>query len=252
MRFALFLGLFIVGCTPDYLVLDADTELSDEELEAWDTATLVINSPESGAFLSLGAEASFDAVIVDAEGNELDFDEITWTSDSDAAWAVAGASVLDDQLDIGSHAITARATLPNGDRLGYTVGGVLVQSEYAGTYSGTLRMDLVSEQFSTACSGAAMLIIDPYGELVLGDASCFLSFQGFDIDGDYVIDAENDQGVVEGEILLDISGFELPLGLDGGVSETGELESGFSGDLMGFASVEGVLTATRISRDTGL
>jgi len=253
MRYALLLGLFTVGCTPDYLVLsEAETELNEEDPGTWDTAVLVINSPQSGAFVPWGEEASFDAVVVDAEGQELDFDEISWTSDADASWTIAGRSVNDDTLDVGSHAITARAELPNGDRLSHTVGGVLVQSAYAGTYSGTLRMDLVSDQITTACSGTAMLIIDPYGELVLGDASCFLSFQGVDIDGQYAIDAQNEDGSMEGEILLDISGFELPLGLDGDVSETGELQGSFTGDLMGFATVDGVLTATRITRDTSL
>jgi hypothetical protein len=247
------LGFFAVGCSPDYLVVgDGDTAV-EEDLEAWDVATLVIQSPQSGDFLPWEQDNDFEAVILDGEGNEVEFDGIEWSSSVDDAWAITGRSVEDDALDVGTHAITARAELPNGDRLTYTVGGVLVQSEYAGTYTGQLRVDLISDQISTACSGASNLVIDVYGEVVAGEANCFLSIQGFDIDGAYIIDAVNDDGDLEGEILVDLGGFfELPMTISGDVTSDGELTGTFDGDLAGFAQVEGALTVNRITRATEL
>ena len=115
--------------------------------------------------------------------------------------------------------------LPNGDRLAYTAGGVLVQSQYSGIYSGTLTVDLLADQLQTACAGGANLIVDPYGELVMGTANCFLSFQGFDIDGEYLLNVENDRGDLAGEISVDLAGlFELPLAFDGGREVEGKVK----------------------------
>ncbi len=255
MRYTALIGLFALACRPDYVVLgENDTSLGEEEVDAvWDTATLLINHPQSGDFLPWEQDNDFEAVIVDAEGNELEFDEVTWSSDIDEGWALTGRALTDDALDVGTHAITAQALLPNGDRLTYTVGGVLVQSEYAGTYTGTLRVDLISDQISTACSGSAAIVVDVYGEVVEGDANCFLSIQGFDLDGAYLVAASNDDGDMSGEIQVDLAGFfQIPMDLDGSLSEEGELSGTFSGDLLGYAQIEGLLSATRISRDTSL
>ena len=253
MRHTLLIGLvFAVGCSPDYLVVDADGTDS-AELEQWDIASLEIVSPQSGDFLPWEESNDFKAVIVDEEGNELEFDDIQWSSSIDDDWSITGRDLSDDALAVGTHAITATAELPNGDRLSYTVGGVLVQSEYAGTYTGSLRVDLISDQISTACSGAASLVVDVYGEVVDGNANCFLSIQGFDIDSAFVVAGENDDGDLGGEILVDIGGFfELPLELSGDLTADGEMTGGFEGDVVGFAEVQGLLTATRITRDTGL
>ena len=253
MRYTLMFGLvFAVGCSPDYLVVDANGTDS-AELEQWDLASLEIVSPQSGDFLPWEQSNDFKAVIVDDEGNELEFDDIQWSSNIDDGWSIAGRDTADDALGVGTHAITATAEPPNGDRLSYTVGGVLVQSDYAGTYTGTLRVDLISDQISTACSGAASLVVDVYGEVVDGTANCFLSIQGFDIDSAFVVAGENDEGDLGGEILVDIGGFfELPLELSGDLTDDGEMTGGFEGDVVGFAEVQGLLTATRITRATSL
>jgi len=243
-----FFGL--VGCRSDYLVLgEEDTGLFDDG--SWEGAQLVIVSPQSGDFLEWEVDHTFEAQIVSMDGEVLAFEEIDWRSSKDSGFELRGATVEGD-LDVGTHAITASAVLPNGDRLAYTAGGVLVQSPYSGIYSGTLTVDLFADQLQTACAGGANLIIDPYGELVMGSANCFLSFQGFDLDGEYLLSGEIDQGQLAGEISVDLAGlFELPLAFDGEVTPEGELSGGFTGDLMGFAELDGTLTAVRVTRDTG-
>ena len=244
------LFLALLACGNDYLVLDGDSTGEVEEIDEvdWSQAELVITSPLSASFVPLEDGTTFSAHLENAEGEILDFDEITWKSSVASDWSPTGAE-FQDTLPIGVHDLKAKALLPNGDRVSYTVGGVLVQSVYAGTYTGNVVVDLITDQLSTACSGAATLTIDATGEVVDGSANCFLSIQGIDIDGQYLIGAENDAGDLQGDIALDLFGFEVPLSLEGEVSEAGELSGGFSGDLAGFAQVEGELTMTRISRD---
>ncbi len=241
--------LALLACGNDYLVLESETAEEIEEVEVdWSQAELVITSPVSASFVSLEDGTTFKAHLENAEGEVLDFDEITWKSSVASDWNPTG-SEFEDTLPIGVHDLKAKALLPNGDRVSYTVGGVLVQSAYAGIYTGNVVVDLITDQLSTACSGAATLTIDATGEVVDGSANCFLSIQGIDIDGEYLIGAENDAGDLEGDIALDLFGFEVPLALDGQVSEDGELSASFDGDLAGFAAVEGELVMTRISRD---
>ncbi|MFT5583391.1 MAG: hypothetical protein ACI9VR_000969 [Cognaticolwellia sp.] len=247
--------LALLACGNDYLVLDG-TETPGEDVEEleeidWSQAELIVTSPLSASFVPLEDGTTFSAYLENAEGEILDFDEITWKSSVASDWNPSG-SEFEDILPIGVHDLQAKAILPNGDRVSSTVGGVLVQSVYAGTYTGNVVVDLITDQLSTACSGAATLTIDATGEVVAGAANCFLSIQGIDIDGEYIIGAQNDRGDLEGELALDLFGFEVPLGLEGDVSEEGELNGSFSGDLAGFADIEGELTLTRISREAPL
>ena len=245
--------LAMLSCTNDYLVLDGPESSESEEIEEidWSQAELIVTSPLSASFVPLEEGTTFSAHLESAEGEILDFDEITWKSSVASDWNPSGTE-FDDTLPIGVHDLKAKAILPNGDRVSSTVGGVLVQSVYAGTYTGNVVVDLITDQLSTACSGAATLTIDATGEVVDGSANCFLSIQGIDIDGEYLIGAENNGGDLQGDIALDLFGFEVPLGLEGQVSAEGELNGGFSGDLAGFADIEGELTLTRISREAPL
>src|SRR5690606_34762646 len=107
-----------------------------------------------------------------------------------------GAAFDDDALDVGIHDITAEVTLPNGDRLAHTVGGILLQSLYAGTYSGIFNAQLQWEDLPIDCSGAVLLIVDPWGEVVAGDANCLASLLGFDAPIDFIFDLDNDDGAI--------------------------------------------------------
>lgn len=253
MRYVLF-ALALVACKPAEISTGDDTATptgpTDEELDAqWSGATLQIISPASGDFLPYTEEADFEAVVYDAEGNPTDFADITWTSDVDTAWVPMGAAFADDTLEVGTHALTATAVLPNGDRLAYTIGGVLVQSIYAGTYTGTVTINVTYSDYQVGCSGATTLIIDPYGELVEGAASCIISLQGYELDLSLGIDAENDEaGKIEGDAAIDLFGYAFEMPLDGDVSEDGELTADF--ESTDYLELAGSLDAVRISRDT--
>lgn len=254
MRALLLPLVFSVACAPSYIVSKTDDTgiegPSEEELDAlWGEAELQILSPLSGEFIPLEEEGHFEAVVVDAEGEPMDFEEITWSTDVDEEWSVSGAMFDQGDLEVGTHAFTAVALLPNGDRLRYTVGGVLVQSSYAGTYAGTLSINTEIQGYQIGCSGASTLLIDPTGETLVGGAGCNISLQGFDIDLNFNIDAENDEGDIEGFSAVDIFGFEYPLEMTGEVTPEGDLLGGFDGEVAGGA-FSGELSAVRISRDT--
>lgn len=240
----------LFACSSDYLVVD-DADLPTEELvdEAWDTATLVVEAPLPGSFISWEDGGHFEARIVDAEGNTMDFEDIQWASDI-GGWDNVGTSFDDDAMDVGTHAITATATLPNGDRLAYTVGGVLIQSAYAGTYVGTMQVDMTYDTYTVGCAGASTIIIDAYGDQVDGAANCLLSFQGVNLDSAFVLDVENDRGDLYGSIAVEVYGYELPMDFSGDVTEEGEFYGTFDGDMFGQASFAGDLDVVRVSRDT--
>ncbi|HJN76284.1 MAG TPA: hypothetical protein QGF58_20310 [Myxococcota bacterium] len=239
----------LIACSSDYLVVE-DGGFEDEVVdEAWDSATLMVDSPTPGSFISWEDGGHFEARVVDAEGNSLEFEDIQWSSDI-GGWENIGASFDDDTMDVGTHAITAMTTLPNGDRLAYTVGGVLIQSVYAGTYAGTMSVDMTYDTYTVGCAGASTIIIDAYGDQVDGDASCLLSFQGYDLDSAFVLDVENDRGVLYGTIAVEIYGYVLPMDFSGDVTEDGQFFGVFDGDMMGMGSFAGELDVVRVSRDT--
>jgi hypothetical protein len=240
------------GTTPEGTTPEGTTP-EEEDWSEYDGATLVVRAPASGDFLPYGEEADFEAVVISAEGEELDFDDIAWTSDVDGAWTPVGGRFGDDSLDVGTHALTATAELPNGDRLAYTIGGVLVQSAYAGVYAGELvvnvAIDYDGTTYEVGCSGSTTIVIDAYGETVDGDAGCLLSLMGYDLDTTYLLELENDEGELSGITAVDLSWFQYDMDTEGEVSEEGELTGTFSDDVYGYAQLDGTLTATRISRD---
>lgn len=217
----------------------------------WSGAQLRIISPESGDFLNLGEDAEFVAEVVDADGEPTGLDDITWQSDVDTAWSLTGGDVTDASLTVGTHALTAQALLPNGDRLSYTVGGVLVQSPYAGIYTGTLLINIAYDTYAVGCSGATTLVVNAEGELVEGDASCTLSFSGYELSPAFVVELANSDGLLEGETAMDLVFIEYPLSTDGSLSEDGDLLAIFSQEieLYGTVAVDGEINAVRVSRD---
>ncbi len=232
-----------------------DTEDTGETDPVWDTATLRIVSPQSGAFIPMEEEAAFEAVVMDTDGTSLDWDDIDWTSSADGDWAGSGAA-FSSMLGVGEHDITASTRLPNGDRLAMTVGDVLVQSAYAGTYTGTVYVEVTIEYnkvpYTVSCAGATTITVDREGELIEGDSTCLISLMGYDMDMSLNLDAENDEGEVEGEMAVDMMLFDVGIGADGSVNEDGELYVEFSDDVYGYAQIAGYVDANRISRDTEL
>lgn len=229
------------GPTPD------DTGSTDPS--RWEEARLVITSPASGAFLPYGEPAGFSATVYDGAGSPTDFDEIEWTSDIDAGWGLVGASLDDDSLDVGTHAITATARLPNGDRLATTVGGVLVQSVYTGVYSGTLTVNIAYDAYAVGCAGGASLVVDEYGESGAGDASCVLSLSGYEVDASFLFDLAIEAGDVTGTSAADLYITTYDFDTTGAVDEDGHLSGAFADDIYGYLQVDGTMDLVRVSRD---
>jgi hypothetical protein len=232
---------------------DNTTTPEDPVDEAWDTATLVVTSPLTGDFLPLGEPADFVAEVRDAEGELMDWDAISWSSDVDNGWAPEGADFEDDGLAVGRHNLQVQTTLPNGDRLVYTVGGVLVQHEDAGTYVGDANIDLASEYDGTAytmtCIGAVILFIDAMGEKGTGETSCTLALMGYDMDVLHIFDLDIQDGQVSGSTSADFSFFAYSFDTLGEVAD-GQLGATWADNILGYADIAGELDLARISRDT--
>lgn len=253
--------LVIAGCHQSYGIQLKDTtgvvsEGSDPSVSdpvttdgSWEDATLVINSPRSGDFLPWGEDATFSATVYDAAGNPTDFDDITWSTSLSDAWGLEGHEVVDASLDVGTHDITASAELPNGDRLASTVGGVLVQSPYAGIYSGDITVDVTIDTYTVSCVGAVTLTVDAYGEAAVGDANCQLDLYGYPVDTAYAIDLANNDGLLEGVSTADLYITTYDFSTEGEITEDGVLSGGFTDDVYGYLGVEGVIDATRVTRD---
>jgi len=229
---------------------DETTDTGTEpDYSEWDGATLQILTPASGEFLPYGEDSAFEAVVYNAAGEPTDFSDIVWDSDIDDGWAQTASAFSDDSLDVGVHALTATAELPNGDRLVYTIGGLLVQSQYAGTYSGTAEIDGAYTEYAIGCSGPATIYIDAYGEESWGNASCLISLLGYDLDMVFDWEMELDGDTMEGSATVDFSGlFELPFDIDATINEDNVIDTEFDTDL-GDLTVAGGMTLSQISRD---
>lgn len=239
------------GGTTDGGTTDGGTT-TEPDYSEYDGATLQILSPESGEFYPLGDEVPFEAVVLAADGSELAFDDIVWTTSVDSAWEGRGTD-FQDELTVGTHTITATAALPNGDRLGWTVSGVLVQHEDAGTYVGDLSVDFTVDYkgtpITTTCFGAATIYVDAWGETALGDSACTVSLLGYDLDTTYDFEFEVADQELAGQAALDLVIFESQFDATGTLSD-GELFATWEDNLLGYIDFLGELELSRISRDT--
>jgi hypothetical protein len=231
-----------------------DTGPTQEELDLeWDGARLEILSPHSGDFIPLGETAGFEAVVYDAAGEATSFTDITWTSDIDAAWAPTGALFEDSTLGVGEHALTATALLPNGDRLAYAVGGVLVQAEDAGTYAGDLKVDLTlsygGTDYPASCIGSATIIVDVYGEAATGEAGCTLSLLGYELDASHTFDYTLVDGDVSGDSSVNLYFTEYAFDTVGTIGD-GALLTTWADSPFDGMTIEGELDVVRLTRDT--
>ena len=150
--------------------------------------------------------------------------------------------------------ITAQVALPNGDRVAYSVGGVLVQSAYAGTYVGTFSANVDYNEFPIGCAGSAVLVIDPYGEVLTGASDCRVSFNGYELDLQFLFDVDHDgDGTLSGTVAADIFGwFQFDLDAEGSISKDDEpLMSALQAVHLVICPGLAV-TADRISLDAGL
>ena len=251
------LGLGLTACSPKYNVLglDSDTGEDVEEVIDYSNATLRIVTPKSGSFVPYDELSNFEAELLDKDGIPIEMEGVNWTSSADSAWDPSGLMFEDGSLDVGIHDLTAQVQLPNGDRLAYSVGGVLVQSVWAGTYVGTFSADVQYNEFPLGCAGAALLVIDPYGEVLTGDSDCVVSVGGNALDLSFIFDVEHvGDGVLAGNVAADLFGwFQFDFDAAGDIDLTEEnLNLAFEGSPFGDLSIDGRVSADRISLDSGL
>ncbi len=227
-------------------------EQPEDDFSEYDGATLEVIEPLSGTLYPLDEGVPFHAVVYAADGSVLPFDDIQWVSSIDTSWAGLGDDFVDD-LDVGTHTITAVADLPNGDRLGWTVGGVRVQHRDAGTYVGDLMVDFTIEYdgvpYTTTCIGAATMVVDAWGETAIGDSACTTSLLGYDLDSTYEFDFFIEDEELDGEAILDLVWFESQFSAVGTLGD-GELTATWEDNFLGFLDFAGELDLTRVSLDT--
>lgn len=241
--------LALIACGGEIGVGDRDSV----DPATYDGATLRIVQPESGGFVPLGEAYDFVAELRSADGDVLDtFTEVTWQSDVDTAWSGDGLAFADETIDVGMHAITATAELPNGDRVAHTIGGVLVQAEEAGTYVGTFRATLTLQDLPLACAGAAIFVVEPYGEGVEGTAECLAAAGDFELPLDFTVVAEHTDGAVDGVATARIIAFDVEFPAQGTLGGGGPtIEMAFSGPVL-TSELSGAVAADRLNRDAGL
>lgn len=219
----------------------------------WDQATFRIVSPKSATILPLGETHLFEAELTGPGGPlPLEQAEVRWTSAQDTSWLGTGERFEDDALDVGIHSLTAQASLPDGTVLAHTVGAVLVQSPFSGTYAGLYQVDVNVAGITVACTGATTILVDPYGEDGFGEGQCLVSipFLGGDIPLTWVFEPTIDvDGVVDGTI--GVSGFGLftyDFDAEGVVDPlAGGFDVTFAGDIPFIGTIDGYLDAPRVS-----
>jgi len=233
---------------------DDDDVVDDDDVddELWANSELVVYSPSSGDFIPLGTPVVLEGEVLDEDGDPLDWDEIAWTTDQDEDFEFVGRYGEVEDFPVGEHTVTAKTELPNGDRLTYAVGGILVQHEYAGVYTGTVSLSVDLEiggyPIAANCVGAVDFVVEPYGELVEGTGACIASVAGFgEIDVSLVISGEIDGAAVAGDLAIDFFGwFELPSQFEGEFPVAGEMTGSFEDEYLG-TTISGTIDAHRVA-----
>jgi hypothetical protein len=230
----------------------ASTSATTEDFSEWDGAVLEILSPTANEFLALGEESEFEFVMWSADGDPLnpaELDNVIWRSSLDATWSGFSAEFDDDDLSVGTHTIKASATLPNGQDVFDAVGGVLVQHENAGTYAGLVITSTEVDETQVSCAGGAVMVVDANGEGSYGEATCYLGFQGQEIELIYEFNLEFDGSEAGGVVEIKIGGWGIPFDYIGSIYN-GSITGEWTGTISGLADIDGSLDVERISRDT--
>ena len=102
-----------------------------------------------------------------------------------------------------------------------------------------------------SCVGAAVIVLDEYGELATGDSACTLDLLGyatFEVDHGFEYELDNQDQDGSAFVNIPIVGFALPFGSGGSIT-VGEITTAWEGDLAGFLEFNGVLEVSRITRE---
>lgn len=224
--------------------------LDSAEQEMWANSELIVVSPQPSSFYSLNDDAHFEAMIIDEAGDPIYFSEIEWTTSAENSWAEVG-DVFDATLPVGQQVVTAKATLPNNDRLSYAIGGILVQHQNAGTYTGTTSIDLTinanDQSFVVSCAGAAIISVEETGEIGVGDGECILNINGSDISSTYLFDLILNEEIISGEAIVDLWLIQQGFPISGTIGD-GELTASWADSVLGgYLDISGEINLERIS-----
>jgi hypothetical protein len=201
-------------------------------------ARLLVFEPESPSIHYIGEPIPLLAEVHDADGVVLGFDEIVWNADAVGPVLHVGA---DGEVELGPglYEIIATASLPDGDHVSATIGGVRVQTRWTGNYSGeaimALAIDIQGIPLAPTCVGPLELRVDYDGENIeVQDGTCSLNAIIATFDVAYTIDGEFDDGAGHGTIDYAIAGGLFTLSFDW----TGAfVEDGFRGAFAGPVSI---------------
>lgn len=246
---AVALPFFLAGaaCAGDAYV--QSTDRIDSDGAEYEGASLVVHSPASASinYTEFGLELS--AEVLDADGEPMEFEEISWTFAGDEEAAFVGLeSILD--LEYGIYDLTVTADLPGGSRLQTNLSSIRLQGERTGIYAGNLEMaadiDFQGTAFTATCLGGMTFTVGMDGETLEGDGGCSMVLVIIDpIEVAYALGGEVDGADAAGDIGLDLGFADVPVAWDGGFEG-----DAFSADFVGSAVLfefVGAINATRIS-----
>lgn len=237
------------GSVQDTSVEDTAEEIVPEDTQ-WDDAILEILSPQSG-FVPLGESVEFEARVRSPDGSNLDFQDISWSTDQDPAWTGTGTNFTDDTLPAGLHTLSTFAELPNGDRLGYAIGGLLVQHPDAGIYAGTTSIISNFTSFDgtpiiVTCAGAVTITVNMEGDYASGSSTCIMNILGSDQETFYDFEIDVDNGVLSGVAIADLFIIGWDFELEGTIG-SGQLSATWSDDVFGLGQIDGSMDLERVS-----
>jgi len=244
-------ALAAAGCNGDANLNGIGGTAPEDLFPEFDGATLDVTSPISGDIYLRDEGLPFEARILGADGNVLDFTDIVWTTDQEPDVQIFVGTEGAEFVAWGIHQITATADLPNGDRLVYAAGGIRVQGEHSGVYAGNLNITLDAEfqgtPISGSCNGGLDFVVDMSGTLLEGGGACtvdLLVLGQFDVS--YNLDASVFEDDAEGDIGVDVGFFEIPIQWDGEFADDDRLLADFTGGAFLF-DMTGEIDAHRVS-----
>lgn len=209
-----------------------------------------IVTPRANEVIPAGEPFVFEVGAYAADGTLLETTGATWFASGDPDFESTELVFETATLAVGTHEITAVLDLPNGDRVAHAVGGVRVQSPFSGTYAGLFSVDGSVSQLTITCTGSALLVIGPEGDLGEGTGSCLVSILGIDVPMSWLFTLENDAGMLTGSAGVDLAGFfsyDIPMTAGVADPEGAGLELEFAGPIPFVGELSAFLEAPRIS-----
>lgn len=225
--------------------------------DALQDATLRVFEPESASIHLIGEPVPLIAQVTDRDGFPVAYDAVAWTSDQQEA-PLSSTAEGEVELDPGIHEITARVSLPDGDRLETRVGGVRVQSYITGQWAAEATMAMAVEfqglALAPTCTTPFDFSVGMDGKSIEigGDGLCTLDLVLLQIPVAFTMNPNPpDAGLITGTITYDFVGFiAVDMAITGKLDGDG-LFATFDGEvgipLLFTAPINGLLIGNRVT-----